>query len=43
VLAAAYQSRAMLAGSNVACVMTGGNIDAATLRTIMCPAGGAPS
>jgi threonine dehydratase len=35
-LAAAYKSRAMLAGKNVVCVMTGGNLDARTLRDIMC-------
>ena len=35
-LAAAYKSRAAIAGTNVVCVMTGGNIDAATLRRIMC-------
>jgi threonine dehydratase len=35
-LAAAYKSRAMLAGKKIACVMTGGNIDAATLRKILC-------
>jgi threonine dehydratase len=37
-LAAAYKSRAMIAGRKVVCVMSGGNIDAATLRSIMCPA-----
>jgi threonine dehydratase len=35
-LAAAYQARDRIAGKNVVCVMTGGNIDAATLRSIMC-------
>jgi threonine dehydratase len=35
-LAAAYKSRAMLAGRKVVCVMTGGNIDAATLRRVVC-------
>ena len=35
-LAAARKSRAMIAGKNVVCVMTGGNIDAATLRSVMC-------
>lgn len=35
-LAAAYKSRAMLAGKKVVCVMTGGNIDAATLRSVVC-------
>ena len=35
-LAAAYKSRAMLAGKKVVCVMSGGNIDAATLRGIVC-------
>ena len=42
-LAAAYKSRAMIAGKKVVCVMTGGNIDAATLRRIICPAGDARS
>ena len=35
-LAAAYKSRGMLAGKKVVCVMTGGNIDAATLRSVLC-------
>ena len=35
-LAAAYKSRAMLAGKKVVCVMSGGNIDAATLRSVVC-------
>jgi len=35
-LAAAYKSRATLAGKKVVCVMTGGNIDAATLRSVVC-------
>jgi threonine dehydratase len=35
-LAAAHKSRAMLAGKKVVCVMTGGNIDAATLRSLVC-------
>ena len=35
-LAAAYKSRAAIAGKNVVCVMTGGNIDAATLRSVLC-------
>ena len=34
-LAAAFRSRARLAGKKVVCVMTGGNIDAATLRRIV--------
>ena len=42
-LAAAYKWREKLTGKKVVCVMTGGNIDAATLRSVMCPAGGAPS
>jgi threonine dehydratase len=36
-LAAAYQRRGMLAGKRVVCVMTGGNIDMATLRRIIAP------
>ena len=35
-LAAAYKLRARIAGKNVVCVMTGGNIDAATLRSVLC-------
>ena len=35
-LAAAYTSRARIAGKKVVCVMTGGNIDAATLRSVLC-------
>jgi threonine dehydratase len=35
-LAAAYQSRSRLADKKVVCVMTGGNIDAATLRNVLC-------
>lgn len=35
-LAAAYRLRDTIAGKNVVCVMTGGNIDAATLRRVMC-------
>jgi threonine dehydratase len=35
-LAAAYKSRATLAGKKVVCVMTGGNIDLATLRSVVC-------
>jgi threonine dehydratase len=35
-LAAAYKSRARITGKNVVCVMTGGNIDAATLRSVLC-------
>jgi len=35
-LAAAHKSRAMLAGKKLVCVMTGGNIDAATLRSVVC-------
>jgi threonine dehydratase len=35
-LAAAHKYRARLAGQKVACVMTGGNIDAATLRRVTC-------
>ena len=35
-LAAAYKSRARLAGKKVVCVMSGGNIDAATLRSVVC-------
>ena len=42
-LAAARQYGSMLAGKKVVCVMTGGNIDAKTLRDVMCPGGGAPS
>jgi threonine dehydratase len=42
-LAAARQSRGLLAGRKVVCVMSGGNIDAATLRAIMCPEGGVRS
>jgi threonine dehydratase len=34
-LAAAYKCRDMLAGRTVVCVMTGGNIDAATLRSVL--------
>jgi threonine dehydratase len=34
-LAAAYKSRSLLAGKKVVCVMTGGNIDAATLRRVL--------
>ena len=41
-LAAARQCRGILAGRKVVCVMSGGNIDAATLRTIMCPGDVAP-
>ena len=42
-LAAARQYSSMLAGKKVVCVMTGGNIDAKTLRDVICPGGGAPS
>jgi threonine dehydratase len=35
-LAAAYKSRAVIAGKKVVCVMTGGNIAAATLRGVLC-------
>ena len=35
-LAAAYKSRERIAGKDVVCVMTGGNIDAATLRSVLC-------
>jgi threonine dehydratase len=35
-LAAAYKWRERIAGKNVVCVMTGGNIDAATLRSVLC-------
>jgi len=36
-LAAAMKIRARLAGLKVACVMSGGNIDAATLRRVLNP------
>jgi threonine dehydratase len=36
-LAGAYQRRAMLAAKRVVCVITGGNIDLATLRGIVAP------
>jgi threonine dehydratase len=42
-LAAAYKSRARLTGMKIVCVMTGGNIDAATLRAVICPADAARS
>jgi len=42
-LAAARQYSSMLTGKKVVCVMTGGNIDAKTLRDVICPGGGAPS
>ncbi len=42
-LAAARQYSSMLAGKKVVCVMTGGNIDAKTLRDVISPGGGAPS
>jgi len=35
-LAAAWTLRETIAGKNVVCVMSGGNIDAATLRRLMC-------
>ena len=35
-LAAAYKCRGMVVGRKVVCVMTGGNIDAATLRRVLC-------
>jgi threonine dehydratase len=34
-IAAAYQCRATIAGTQVVCVMSGGNIDAATLKTVL--------
>jgi threonine dehydratase len=35
-LAAAYKVRGLIAEKSVVCVMTGGNIDAATLRGVLC-------
>jgi len=38
-LITAMKLRAQLAGKKVVCVMSGGNIDAATLRRVISPAG----